>query len=68
MNVNSPRQFNKSYNATKEKSREDSKSYLCCQSEGGRRAQGGENSNCREKGFEDDEQCKDAEGMDVTVG
>ena len=37
-------------------------------SEGGRRAQEGENSNCRERGFEDDEQCKDAEGMNVTVG
>ena len=68
MNVNSPRQFNKSYSATKGESREDSKSYICCQSEGGRRAQEGENNNCREKGFEDDKQCKDAEGMDVTVG
>ena len=68
MNINSPRQFNKSYNATKEKSRKYSKSYLCYQSEGERRAQEGENNNCRERGFEDDEQCRDAEGMNVTVG
>ena len=68
MNNNSPRQFNKSYNATKGKSREYSKSYLCYRSGGSRRAQEGENRNCREKGFEGDEQCGDAERMNVTVG
>ena len=43
-------------------------SYLCYWSGGGRRAQEGENRNCREKGFEGDEQCEDAERMNVTVG
>ena len=35
---------------------------------GGRRAQEGENRDCRERSFEGDEQCGVAERMNVTVG